>query len=133
MMNRIQPSTEFTCQALTITAIAASVLASFMPMAQARSCRTIAKDWDGFVDVRSSPQVRFNNINTMLSNGTVLDVIGQQSNWLEVYTPDNKLGPNYETGWIAVEQTRRICSRDGRSRRYNRDYDDYRDYDRRRN
>ncbi|MBW4457821.1 MAG: SH3 domain-containing protein [Nostoc indistinguendum CM1-VF10] len=136
-MNHIPVSTQFTrgllSQGLTITAIAISLLASYSPMAQARFCRTIAKDRDGYVDVRSSPKVRFNNINTMLPNGTVLDVIGQQDNWLEIYTPDNKLGPNYETGWVAAEQSRRICSRYGRPHRYNQNYDDYRDYEPRRN
>ncbi|WP_166507392.1 hypothetical protein [Nostoc sp. 106C] len=48
-MNHIQPpSIQFTCgllsKALTIIAIATSVIASSIPMAQANSCRTVAKD-----------------------------------------------------------------------------------------
>ncbi len=77
--------------------------------------------WEGYVDVRSAPRNRFNNLRTTVPNGTELEVIGEQGDWLEIYSP--------EPGWVAQSQTRRICSRDGRPRRANRDYDDYRDYD----
>jgi hypothetical protein len=94
-------------------------------MAQANSCRTVAQDWDGYIDVRSAPRNRFNNLKTMLPNGTELEVIGQQGEWLEIYSP--------EPGWVVKSQTRRICSRDSRPQWINRNYDGYRDYDNYRN
>lgn len=123
-MNRIQSSslTKFLAgTGLSAITLATPVLTSSTQMAIASSCRTVAQDWDGYVDVRSAPQNRFNNLKTMLANGTELEVIGQQGDWLEIYDP--------EPGWVAKSQTRRICSRDDRSRRTNRNYDGYRDYD----
>jgi hypothetical protein len=132
-MNRIQ-SSQFTkllfgmgwsvtaiTQGTAAMLIATSVLTSSPQMAIAGSCRTVAQHWDGYVDVRSAPRNRFNNLRTTVPNGTELEVIGEQGDWLEIYSP--------EPGWVAQSQTRRICSRDGRPRRANRDYDDYRDYD----
>jgi hypothetical protein len=123
-MNRIQSPVQFTRllagMSLLVTTLLTSFLTSSTQMAQAGSCRTVAKDWDGYVDVRSAPKVRFNNLITMLPNSTELEVIGQQGDWLEIYAP--------EPGWVAENQTRRICSRDGKRRRTNRDYN-YQDYD----
>ncbi|HEY9634792.1 MAG TPA: SH3 domain-containing protein [Coleofasciculaceae cyanobacterium] len=101
--------------------IATSIF-SFAPVAQAGRCRTIAQDWDGLVDVRSQPKQNIFNLIATVPNGTRLDVIGRRGDWLEIYAPDNRLGTNYQTGWVAEKQTRRICSRD-RSRRDDRGYD----------
>jgi hypothetical protein len=101
--------------------VATSVF-SFAPVAQASRCRTIAQDWDGLVDVRSQPRQNIFNLIATIPNGTRLDVIGRRGDWLEIYAPNDRLGANYQTGWVAEKQTRRICSRDDRTRR---DYDDY--------
>lgn len=96
---------------------------SFIPSAQAGRCRTIAQDWDGSVDVRSQPRQNMFNLIATIPNGTRLDVIGRRDDWLEIYAPNNRLGANYQTGWIAARQTRRICSRDHQPHR-DEDYDD---------
>lgn len=115
------PCTPFTRQlfsiGLTITAITSSIV-SFTPVAQARLCRTIAQDWDGLVDVRSAPNFNIFNLIATLPNGIRLDVIGQRGDWLEIYVPDNRLGANYQTGWVAQKQTRRVCFRDDRPSHY---------------
>jgi hypothetical protein len=103
---------------LIVTIIAASSLTT-PEIAQARSCRTVAKHWDGYVDVRSSPKNRFNNLIKMVPNGTEFDVISQEGNWLEVYMPDS----DRVSGWVAADQTRRICFRDNRRPRNHREYD----------
>lgn len=100
---------------LMTLAIAVSI-SSFASAAYASRCRTIAQDWDGSVDVRSQPRRNIFNLITTIPNGTRLDVIGQRGDWLEIYAPDDRLGANYQTGWVAEKQTRRICSRDDRPR-----------------
>jgi hypothetical protein len=110
------------------TVTIATALFSFTPVAQARRCRTIAQHWDGSVDMRSSPQYNLFNLMGNVPNGTELDVIGERDNWLEIYIPDNPFRSNEVTGWVAANQTRRICFRDNRSRLDNSsDYDS--DYD----
>jgi hypothetical protein len=103
-------------------------LLSFASAAYAGRCRTVAQHWDGLVDVRSAPQNSIFNLIGTLPNGTVLDIIGERGNWLEIFAPNNQLGPNDQTGWVAADQTRRICFRDGRSRS-SRDYDYNDSYD----
>lgn len=102
----------------------ATTFVSFTPVAQARRCRTIAQDWDGLVDVRSQPRQNIFNLIATIPNGTRLDVIGRRGDWLEIYAPNDRLGVNYQTGWVAEKQTRRICFRDDRNRRDRDDYDD---------
>ena len=97
---------------------------SFMPTATAGRCRTIAQDWDGSVDVRSQPHQNMFNLIATLPNGTRLDVIGRHADWLEIYAPNNRLGTNYQTGWVAIKQTRQICFRDDQPRRDQNDDDD---------
>lgn len=99
-------------------ALATSILSffSFTNIAEARRCRTIANHWDGTVDVRSQPNYNIFNLIATLPNGTQLDVIGERNGWLEIYAPDNRLGPNYQTGWVDQQQTRRICAIDHRPR-----------------
>lgn len=99
-------------------AIATSILGffSFANTAEARRCRIIANDWDGTVDVRSQPNYNIFNLIATFPNGTQLDVIDERNGWLEIYAPDNRLGPNYQTGWVDRKQTRRICAIDYRPR-----------------
>ncbi|HEY9737497.1 MAG TPA: hypothetical protein V6D06_14485 [Trichocoleus sp.] len=100
---------------LGIAVLATSVASA--QVALAGRCRTVAYDWDGYIDVRSSPEVRWNNLSAMVANDTELDVIGERGDWLEIFEP--------ERGWVEEGETRRICSRDSRPR--HRDYDDYYD------
>lgn len=99
-------------------AIATSISSffSFTKIAEARRCRTIANDWDGTVDVRSQPNYNIFNLIATFPNGTQLDIIGERNGWLEIYASDNRLGPNYQTGWVDQKQTRRICAIDHRPR-----------------
>jgi hypothetical protein len=113
----------------TAVAIAIS-LSSFTSVAQASRCRTIAQHWDGLVDVRSAPRNDPFNLMGNVPNGTELDVIGERDDWLEVYIPNNQFRSNESTGWVATDQTRRICFRDSRSRPH-RDYNSDYDYDER--
>jgi tetratricopeptide (TPR) repeat protein len=78
-----------------------SPLASTPGSVQASSCKTVVKDPDGYVNVRSSPKVRSDNIVQRLLNGTVLDVVDENNGWLKIIAPIQ--------GWVAKNRTIQSC------------------------
>lgn len=72
-------------------------------LAQGYDCQTIiVDDPDGFVNVRTSPQVRESNLIRSLLNGTELNAIHQQSGWLQIDEPIQ--------GWVARNRTAICCA-----------------------
>ncbi|EKV02824.1 SH3 domain-containing protein [Leptolyngbya sp. PCC 7375] len=71
--------------------------------AQLHHCQTIiVDDPDGFVNVRSSPQVRQDNLVRSLLNGTEINTIQQQSGWLHIDSPIE--------GWVDSNRTAFCCA-----------------------
>ena len=75
---------------------------------QAQPCRTVVKDPDGEVNVRSEPIIKPNNVLGTISNGSEVKVVEQIQNWVKVSSP--------KQGWIHESRTEQICNSKSLSR-----------------
>lgn len=66
-----------------------------------RGCQTIVKDPQAPLNVRSSPEVKPNNIVGKLNNNTVVQVINNSDVWLQINAPIS--------GWIDGRRTEIYC------------------------
>lgn len=94
----------------------ASSLFSFTNHAEARRCETITQAAGGNIQLRANPNYNFFNFVVDYPNGTNLDVIRRDGNWLEVYAPTRRFGSKYATGWVEESQTRKLCPISNRHR-----------------
>ena len=122
--------TSFLLNALPKTSLIGMAIASslllFGNQAEARRCETIAQGAGGNVQIRANPNYNFFNFIVDYPNGTNLDVIRQDGNWLEVSAPTRRFGSKYATGWVEQSQTRRLCrSSDRYGDRYGDRYSRY--------
>ena len=69
---------------------------------QAQPCRTVVKDPDGEVNVRSEPIIKPNNVLGTISNGSEVKVVEQIQSWLKISLP--------KQGWIHESKTAQICN-----------------------
>ncbi len=122
--------TSFLLNALPKTGLLGMAIASslllFGNQAEARRCETIAQGAGGNVQIRANPNYNFFNFIVDYPNGTNLDVIRRDGNWLEVSAPTRRFGSKYATGWVEESQTRRLCrSSDRYGDRYGDRYSRY--------
>ncbi|ESA33812.1 sh3 type 3 domain protein [Leptolyngbya sp. Heron Island J] len=72
-------------------------------LAQAYDCQTmVVDDPDGFVNIRTSAQVSKNNLVMSLLNGTEINAVYQQSDWIQIDAPVQ--------GWVARDRTAICCA-----------------------
>ena len=69
---------------------------------QAKPCRTVIKDSDGEVNVRSEPSIEPNNVLGTILNGSEVKVVKQIQSWLKISSP--------KQGWIHESRTAQICN-----------------------
>ena len=103
-------SIEFVITGSLISAISLASCSNAIPsdrsnkeLAQGYDCQTmVVDDPDGFVNIHTSPQVRENNLVRSLLNGTEINAIHQQSDWLQIDAPVQ--------GWVARDRTAICCA-----------------------
>ncbi|MEA5572685.1 SH3 domain-containing protein [Calothrix sp. UHCC 0171] len=72
-------------------------------MAQVVTCqKVVIDDPDGYINVRSTPEVKANNIVRSLLNGTQIRVLKERSGWLQINSPIQ--------GWVAKNRTAICCA-----------------------
>ena len=100
--------TSFLLNALPRTSLLGMAIASSLLLfgneAAARRCETIAEGTGGNIQIRANPNYDFLNFVADYPNGTNLDVIRKDGNWLEIYAPTRKFGSKYATGWVETSQ-----------------------------
>jgi len=76
-------------------------------LAQPQICDMVVHDSDGTVNMRSSPEIKSDNIITKLRNGTVLKIISTKNGWLQVDQSVPYYGHNQ--GWIYQDRAKKVC------------------------